>query len=263
MVTGDPAGARGEHGPPRARSSASDLPVRTATGLDRREPGQPSRTTRKNRTRNQRGRRAHRPELTRLLDHARSSRLLFEFMAYTGLRIGESVRLRWRDVDLAVGVVHVEQQGGSRLRPPAETSSSEAASSPCCTSSSRALRTPDPMSWCPATVPVGHGRHITHPTPSSLRCDEPSSRATTASAFTACDTAMRRWLSPLASTSCLSPASSATATRASPSRPTPTCSTKPNTLTHTARAALQASYQTLSQRTPTPADPSRSVETLW
>jgi integrase len=64
------------------------------------------------------------PELGRLLEHAGSLRLLFEFMAYTGLRVGETVGLRWRDVDLAVGVAHVEQQLGrdrapKRLKTPA------------------------------------------------------------------------------------------------------------------------------------------------
>jgi integrase len=38
-------------------------------------------------------------------------------MAYTGLRVGEAVGLRWRDVDLSAGVVHVEQQLGPDRQP--------------------------------------------------------------------------------------------------------------------------------------------------
>ncbi len=49
-------------------------------------------------------------DLARLLTHARAARILFEFLAYTGLRIGEALGLRWGDVDFEAGVLHVRQQ---------------------------------------------------------------------------------------------------------------------------------------------------------
>jgi integrase len=49
-------------------------------------------------------------DLARLLAHARAARVLFEFLAYTGLRIGEALGLRWGDVDFEAGVLHVRQQ---------------------------------------------------------------------------------------------------------------------------------------------------------
>ena len=38
-------------------------------------------------------------DLAQLLDHAGPERVLFEFLAYTGLRIGEALGVRWCDVD--------------------------------------------------------------------------------------------------------------------------------------------------------------------
>ncbi len=51
-------------------------------------------------------------ELGRFLDYVASDRLgpLLEFMALTGLRRGEALGLRWSDVDLNGGVLHVRQQ---------------------------------------------------------------------------------------------------------------------------------------------------------
>jgi len=37
-------------------------------------------------------------------------RPLLEFLAYTGLRIGETLGLRWCDVDFEAGVLRVRQQ---------------------------------------------------------------------------------------------------------------------------------------------------------
>ena len=49
-------------------------------------------------------------DLRKLLENAAASRAMFEFLAYTGLRIGEALGLRWCDVDLEGGVLRVCQQ---------------------------------------------------------------------------------------------------------------------------------------------------------
>ncbi|MCW2960126.1 MAG: hypothetical protein JWM90_513 [Thermoleophilia bacterium] len=50
-------------------------------------------------------------ELVRLLDAVPESyRELLEFLAETGLRIGEAIELRWKDVDFAAGRVHVQRR---------------------------------------------------------------------------------------------------------------------------------------------------------
>jgi len=49
-------------------------------------------------------------QLAQLLDHAGSYRFLFEFLAYTGLRIGEALGLTWADVDYENGLIHVHRQ---------------------------------------------------------------------------------------------------------------------------------------------------------
>jgi len=57
-------------------------------------------------------------DLGRLLAYSdAASRPLFEFLAYTGLRIGEALGLRWCDVDFEAAVLHVRQQL-SRQRTP-------------------------------------------------------------------------------------------------------------------------------------------------
>ncbi len=50
-------------------------------------------------------------QLGAFLDHVASDRIgpLYEFLALTGLRRGEALRLRWRDVDLDRGVIVVRQ----------------------------------------------------------------------------------------------------------------------------------------------------------
>jgi integrase len=49
-------------------------------------------------------------ELARFLAHAGPRRPLFEFLAYTGLRVGEALGLTWADVDYEAGVVRVHRQ---------------------------------------------------------------------------------------------------------------------------------------------------------
>src|SRR5438093_7176393 len=49
-------------------------------------------------------------DLGNLLDHAGAWRVLFEFLAYTGLRIGEGLGVRWCDVDFEAALLHVRQQ---------------------------------------------------------------------------------------------------------------------------------------------------------
>ena len=49
-------------------------------------------------------------DLAKLLDHADAWRVLFEFLAYTGLRIGEALGVRWCEVDFEAGLLHVRQQ---------------------------------------------------------------------------------------------------------------------------------------------------------
>ena len=49
-------------------------------------------------------------DLARLLEHAGAWRALFEFLAYTGLRIGEGLGVRWCDVDFDANLLHVRQQ---------------------------------------------------------------------------------------------------------------------------------------------------------
>ena len=49
-------------------------------------------------------------QLGRLLDHAGKHRPLFEFLAYTGLRIGEALGLTWADIDHTAALVRVHRQ---------------------------------------------------------------------------------------------------------------------------------------------------------
>ena len=49
-------------------------------------------------------------QLARFLAHAGPRRPLFEFLAYTGLRIGEALGLTWADIDYDAGVVRVHRQ---------------------------------------------------------------------------------------------------------------------------------------------------------
>ena len=49
-------------------------------------------------------------ELARFLAHAGPRRPLFEFLAYTGLRIGEALGLTWADIDLDAGLIRVHRQ---------------------------------------------------------------------------------------------------------------------------------------------------------
>ena len=49
-------------------------------------------------------------QLARFLAHARSHRPLFEFLAYTGLRIGEALGLTWADIDYDAGLIRVHRQ---------------------------------------------------------------------------------------------------------------------------------------------------------
>ena len=49
-------------------------------------------------------------ELTRFLAHAGVRRPLFEFLAYTGLRIGEALGLTWADIDHDNGLIRVHRQ---------------------------------------------------------------------------------------------------------------------------------------------------------
>lgn len=49
-------------------------------------------------------------DLPRLLEHAGPYRPLFEFLAFTGLRIGEALGLRWCDVNLDAAVLQVRRQ---------------------------------------------------------------------------------------------------------------------------------------------------------
>ena len=50
------------------------------------------------------------PELAALLEHAGNHRLLFEFLAHTGLRIGEALGLTWADIDHDNGLIRVHRQ---------------------------------------------------------------------------------------------------------------------------------------------------------
>jgi integrase len=49
-------------------------------------------------------------DLARLLDHAYSYRLVFELLAFTGLRIGEALGLTWADIDHDAGLIRVHRQ---------------------------------------------------------------------------------------------------------------------------------------------------------
>ncbi|MGY1846874.1 tyrosine-type recombinase/integrase [Blastococcus sp. SYSU DS1021] len=70
-------------------------------------------------------------ELATFLDHSAGHRLgaLFEVMAFTGLRRGEAVALRWADVDLEHGVITVRSQlvevGGKAVEGKPKTRSGE------------------------------------------------------------------------------------------------------------------------------------------
>jgi integrase len=49
-------------------------------------------------------------ELARFLAHAGPQRPIFEFLAYTGLRIGEALGLTWSDIDFDAGLIRVHRQ---------------------------------------------------------------------------------------------------------------------------------------------------------
>jgi integrase len=50
------------------------------------------------------------PDLARVLENAGEYRPVFELLAYTGLRIGEALGLRWCDIDFDAALVRVRQQ---------------------------------------------------------------------------------------------------------------------------------------------------------
>ena len=56
-------------------------------------------------------------DLGRLVAHAGPYRVLFAFLPYCGLRIGEALGLRWCDVNLDAGLLHVRQQLSRRRIP--------------------------------------------------------------------------------------------------------------------------------------------------
>ena len=49
-------------------------------------------------------------DLARFLAYAGPRRPLFEFLAYTGLRIGEALDLTWADIDFDAGLIRVHRQ---------------------------------------------------------------------------------------------------------------------------------------------------------
>jgi integrase len=49
-------------------------------------------------------------QLARFLAHAEAHRPVFEFLAYTGLRIGEALGLTWADIDFDAGLIRVHRQ---------------------------------------------------------------------------------------------------------------------------------------------------------
>jgi integrase len=49
-------------------------------------------------------------QLTALLEHAGNYRLLFEFLAHSGLRISEALGLTWADIDHDAGLIRVHRQ---------------------------------------------------------------------------------------------------------------------------------------------------------
>jgi integrase len=49
-------------------------------------------------------------DLARVLAHAAARRPLFEFLAYSGLRIGEALGLTWTDIDYDDGLIRVHRQ---------------------------------------------------------------------------------------------------------------------------------------------------------
>ena len=55
--------------------------------------------------------------LGRLVAHAGPYRVLFAFLPYCGLRIGEALGLRWCDVNFDAGLLHVRQQLSRRRVP--------------------------------------------------------------------------------------------------------------------------------------------------
>ena len=56
-------------------------------------------------------------DLAKVLAHAGPWRPLLECLAFTGLRIGEALGLRWCDVDFDAGVLRVEQQRSRHRKP--------------------------------------------------------------------------------------------------------------------------------------------------
>jgi len=55
-------------------------------------------------------------QLARFLAHAGPHRPLFEFLAYTGLRVGEALGPTWADIDLDAGLIRVHRVVGKAFR---------------------------------------------------------------------------------------------------------------------------------------------------
>jgi integrase len=55
-------------------------------------------------------------QLTHLLPQAGDYRFLFEFLAFTGLRIGEALGLTWADIKFDAGLIHVHRPRESAPR---------------------------------------------------------------------------------------------------------------------------------------------------
>ena len=105
--------ARSRRRPPRIALIALEpgLPLRRPPRLARRQPRRQARTRRETPLDDRK------PvailegdELARFLAHAGDHRPLFEFLAYTGLRIGEALGLTWADIDHDAGLIRVHRQ---------------------------------------------------------------------------------------------------------------------------------------------------------
>ena len=138
-------------------------------------------------------------ELARLLSEAGSYRTLFEFLAYTGLRIGEALGLCWADIDFDAGLIRVHRQlratastGRSRPRRAGARSSSPRRSPSSYASTGSPPPTRRRMTSCSPTRSDAHSTTATSARPSAPPWSAAASAPTVGSRCTRCATGSPR-----------------------------------------------------------------------
>ncbi len=206
-------------------------------------------------------------DLTRVLEHAGEHRPLFEFLAYTGLRIGEALGLRWCDIDFDAALIRVRQQL-SRQRTPkrlkTDTGNRDVVlAAPVATIlhhqwDASAHRDGDDLVFC-----EGDGRGLVYNYVAEAFRTAVNNAAITGRGRLSLHSLRHGFASMLIASGLNVMFVSRQLGHA---KPTTTLSVYAHLFNqaehaHTARAALEASHQTLTERAPNPADACRSAET--